>query len=319
MRTTSMRRSLAFLIGLALSAPSLATAQVQDAASPDANEIVVTAQRTGAPVWRVTSGTTTLILIGSIGSITKDTSWRPEALAQALRGADQVMYPSMLGITASPFQAIGWYAKWRKQASLPKGTTLLSMLSASQLARLSALEKRGLLRSGFERRHPLHLARELEKAVEEQVKLGPSLTREVDRAVKAHKLRKVPIVTRKGKPLVTDLFSSRPERHVPCLEAAIALAEAGPAAITNRSRNWAARRVPEALASPINRVEATCWPAGAQGTPTKADIAATARRLLAERKVTVAVVPLAKLAGTDGVLGALENAGFDIAGPRWRR
>lgn len=315
---TLLLSAATFLAALACCGASPATAQPLDGALPDANEIVVTAQRTGAPVWRVTSGTTTLILIGSVETITKDTHWRPEALALALRGADRVMFPSMLGITASPFQAIGWYAKWRRQASLPKGTTLSAMLSASQLAQLSALQKRGLLRSGFERRHPLHLAFELNNAVQAQVKLGPSLMREVDRAVRAHKLQKVPILTQKGKPLVDDLFSSTPERHVPCLLAAIALAEIGPAALSERSHHWAARRVPDALASPISQVEAACWPEGAPAAPTKADIASTAKRLLAEREVTVAVVPLAKVAGTDGVLEALQTAGFDIVGPSWK-
>ena len=66
----------------------------------------------------------------------------------------------------------------------------------------------------------------------------------------------VPIERSKAKPLVKDLFASTPEEHLPCLEASIAMAEAGPAAVQARSDAWAARRVPEVLASPADKVYA---------------------------------------------------------------
>ncbi len=281
-------------------------------------EIVVTAQRTGAPVWRIRSSTTTLVIIGSIPQITRDTAWSPHALERTLLGAAQVMYPTSVAVSASPFQAIGWFAKYKRQATLPKGQSLTSMLSPSQLARLTALQRRGLVRDDFARRHPLHLARELENEVEAKLKFGPSLTSEVERAVKAYKIRRVPIDKRKARPLVDELFKSPPQRHVPCLDAAISLAEAGPGAFSERSRHWAARRIPEALLSPANRVEALCWPAGTGAAPTTNEISATATRILRGSQVTVAVVPIRYLGGGSGVLQTLQVAGFAISGPQWR-
>jgi hypothetical protein len=315
LRKASTASLVAFLCGGAAAQPSLEVAP----AAAGTDDIVVTAQRIGAPVWRVKSPTTTLVIIGSIPQITRDTPWNPQALERTMRGAAQVMYPTSIAVSASPFQALGWFAKYKRQATLPKGQSLTTMLSPSQLARLTALQQRGLVRRDFLQRHPLHLARELENGVEAKLKFGPSVTNEVERAVKAHKIRRVPIHRRKARPLVDELFKSPPQRHVACLDAAIALAEAGPATLTERSRHWAARRIPEALLSPANRVEASCWPADTEAVPTASEISSTATQVLTGSQVTVAVVPIRYLGGSVGVLQSLERAGYSITGPNWSR
>jgi uncharacterized protein YbaP (TraB family) len=127
-----------------------ATVQPAAAQAPNAQaeEIVVTAQRTGVPVWRVNSPTTTLVLIGSIDGVAKDTKWDPAALTETLRKADRVMFPSMMQVAVSPFSMVGYYMKFRKQGTLPKGQTLQTMLAPAQYERLAALQKRGVLKAG---------------------------------------------------------------------------------------------------------------------------------------------------------------------------
>jgi hypothetical protein len=127
----------------------------------------------------------------------------------------------------------------------------------------------------------------------------------------------VPVPEEKAKPLIKDLFASTPQDHLPCLHASIALAEAGPAAIQARSDAWAERRVRAVLASPVQAVGKSCWPVAQVSTPPDALIAQM-KRLLAEPKVTVAVLSLGTLAERGGILDALEAAGFDIEGPPWK-
>ena len=63
---------------LSLTAPAIARSQDEIAATLD--DVVVVARRSGAPVWRVQNGASTVILVGSILSVPRETPWRPGAL-----------------------------------------------------------------------------------------------------------------------------------------------------------------------------------------------------------------------------------------------
>lgn len=88
---------------------SIAPAKAQAPSAPHAEveEIVVTARRTGVPVWRVTGPKTTVILIGSIEGVAKETKWDPAALTETLKKANQVMFPGLMQLSGSPFALIG--------------------------------------------------------------------------------------------------------------------------------------------------------------------------------------------------------------------
>jgi len=299
-------------------APAAAQAQAQ--AGPEqahVEDIVVTGRRSGVPLWTVKSDTTTLVLVGHIGGVSKTTRWDPEALTQALRKADRVVFPEMHAFTASPFSLFGWLAKWNAMGSLPKGQTLADFASPEDMRRLAALSARGRVRKDYLGRHPLHLSGDLREHAEEGIKYGRGAGEYVRRAVKDYKLELVPVPEEKAKPLINDLFASTPQDHLPCLHASIALAEAGPAAIQARSDAWAQRRVRAVLASPVQAVGKSCWPAATVAEKPDALIAQM-KRLLGEPKVTVAVLGLSTLADPGGVLDGLEAAGFDIAGPPWK-
>ena len=297
----------------ALQAPARQAADQQ----AHADEIVVTAQRSGAPMWTVRSETTTLVLVGGIRGVTKSTKWNPDALTEALRKADRVMFPEMHAFTASPFSLFGWLAKWNAMGSLPKGQSLADFATPEDLRRLAALSAGGRVRKDYMTRHPLHLAGDLHEHAEEGIKYGGDAAPYVRRAVKQYKIELVPVPEEKAKPLINDLFASTPQEHVPCLHAALAVAEAGPSEIQAVSDAWAARQVRRVLASPLRRMGQTCWPAEKVAAAPEALIGEMKQRL-AEPKVTVAVLSLSSLAQQGGVLDALQAAGYDIQGPGWK-
>jgi len=306
------------MLGAALWAAAAAMAPAQTPPNQaHAEDIVVTARRSGAPMWTVRSDTTTLVLVGAIRSVSKTTKWDPAALTAALRKADRVVFPEMHTFTASPFSLFGWLAKWNAMGSLPKGQSLADLASPEDLRRLAALSARGRVRKDYLTRHPLHLAGDLRDHAEQGMKFGRDADDYVRRAVKQYKLELVPVPEEKAKPLIKDLFASTPQQHVPCLHAAIAVAEAGPEGIQARSDAWAARRVRAVLASPMRALGETCWPAAKVAAPPE-QLIAEMKRLLGEPKVTVAVLSLGSLAERGGVLDALEGAGFDIQGPSWK-
>jgi uncharacterized protein YbaP (TraB family) len=303
------------LAALALASAAPAQTSADDRAQVE--DIVVTGRRSGVPLWTVRSEKTTLVLVGALQGVSKTTHWDPTALTEALRKADRVMFPQSQSFTASLFSAIGWVAKYNAMGSLPKAQSLADFAGPDEMRRLAALRARGMVRSDYARRHPLHLAGDLRERAKGDIDYGRGVADYVRRAVKEYKLVMVPIRRSKAKPLVKDLFASTPDEHLPCLRAAIAMAEGGPAAVQARSDAWAARRVPEVLASPADGVYESCWPA-AEVLDSGAELTEEMKLLLSEPQVTVAVLTLRSLAEPDGVLDGLAAAGFDIQGPAWK-
>lgn len=298
-------------------APAAAQGPV-GAQAQQAEEIVVTARRAGIPVWRVHGPRTTIVLVGVIEGVSRDTRWDPGALTATLRKADRVMFPGMVEVSASPFAMIGLYLKWRKQATLPKGQTLASLMPANQFQRLVALKNRGIIKAGFERKHPLHLAIMLHDIAEGKRGNGPDPADLVKKAVRKHKIRTVPIRAVNAKALAKDFFATPPKAYLPCLLASLAVVEAGPGAVKARSDAWAQRQVPEVLASPADKIYEICVPPAFESAiPT--NLPGHIRALMGQPQLTVAVLELRPLAEPGGVLDNLAAAGFDIAGPRWKR
>lgn len=308
--------SARLLAALAVAAAVPAAAQAP-APATQADEIVVTAQRTGIPVWRVSSPTTTLVLIGSIEGVAKGTKWDPASLTETLRRADRVMFPNTIGVSASPFSLVGYLVKWRKQATLPKGQSLAQMLTPAQFQRLAALQKRGVLKPGFERKHPFHLALALHRVAKGKGGSARSASEHVRKAVAKHKIRTVPITEVRAKNVVGDFFATPPRAYLPCLMDSVALVEAGPGAVKARSDAWAGRQVQAVLASPAEKVVDSCMPpAFASAKPR--NLPGQVKGLLAQAPLTVAVIDLGTLARPGGVLDSLDAAGFDVRGPRWK-
>lgn len=320
------QRTFAALAGIALacaagapSAAQLPPAPVATRPSAEAEGIVVTARRSGIPVWHVVGPTTTIVLVGSIRSVAAGTRWDPAPLEAALLKADLVMFPESAAIRFGLFSGISALRKFLAQRTLPKGQTLQAMMTPEQFGRLVALRNRGVLKAGFERSHPLHLAHSLGSATMGKGKGGIDPGGHVRRVARKNKLKMVPSAQADAKAVTAELFGSAPRAHVPCLMDAVALAEAGSGAIKARSDAWAERRVPAALASVAWQMERSCWPAGSRLTAGRsAALSGTVRGLLAQPKVTLAVISLDSLAERGGVLDDLVAAGFDVRGPKWR-
>lgn len=312
-----MLKSIGAAALAALTLASAAPAQKTADDRTQVDDIVVTGRRSGVPLWTVRSEQTTLVLVGAIQGVSRTTHWDPTALTEALRKADRVMFPQSQAFTASPFSLIGWLAKWNAMGSLPKGQSLAGIAGPEEMRRLAELRMRKRVRDDYEKRHPLHLSGDLRDRAKGDIDYARTAADYVRRAVKDHKLVMVPIRRSKAKPLVKDLFASSPGEHLPCLRAAIAMAEAGPAAVQARSDAWAARRVPEVIASPADGVNQACWPA-TEILDSNAELTEEMKLLLSESQVTVAVLTLRSLAEPGGVLDGLEAAGFDIQGPVWK-
>lgn len=295
----------------------ISQANAESMAAGAAQEVVVTAIRAGAPVWRVRSSTGTLVLVGSIDNVAAGTEWRPAALAETVGRADRVMFPQMVGVSLSPFSLIGNYTKWKRQARLPKGQSLSSMMSRADVDRLQRLAAQGLVPSDFDRWHPLHLSFNMQDRLRKSTGLMEEPAATVSRAAKKYKVARVPIQRTSARPLADSLFRSQPSQHLSCLRSTIAAVEGGPEGLRARSRDWAGKKVQAALAAPSQRMGQSCWPAS-NSTLNLPDLASTARLTLNVQGTTLAVINLDALARAGGLLDTLQKDGRRVDGPAWR-
>ena len=313
-----MRKAiLAVSAAIWLAAGAPAHANAAPPAAGEVEEIVVTARRSGIPVWRVTTPQTTLVLVGAIENVSKATRWNGDNLTEALRRADRVMFPQEQDYKMSPFATVGFVIKLLRASKLPKGQSLAQFMSPEQFARLQALQRKGVLSEGFERRNPLHLAIDLHIMAEGKTGLGRDAYDYTRKAIRKHKLKLVPLPKLNIKKSANAVLDAPPRAHIPCLLDSVAMIEAGPDALRARSDAWSDRRVTDALASPAQKAFETC--SMNEYLERAPDWRATMRRVAREPQVTVAVIELAPLAEPGGLLDEFAAAGFDIQGPRWRR
>ena len=124
----------------------------------------------------------------------------------------------------------------------------------------------------------------------------------------------------RGEDMIDSLAEADPSSHVPCLEAAMTAAEAGPAIVQQRAEDWRRFDIPALMANPLEIALGTCWPWADPdiGGELRGQWVDAITRLTDAEGVTLAVVPVRVLAEPDGVLDRLEARGLDMSGPEWR-
>ena len=283
------------------------------------DDIVVTAQRSGAPMWTVRDGDSTLILVGSIRAIPREVTWRPEALEEAAKRADLILLPQEGRASFSDILRVIWRA--RTIALMPEGQTTATYLSPEIQARLDVLMA-GERNQDWRRRSMLMTSFDLiqDRAGFRAGREGQDAVDVVLRAARQARIEARPVGMVRGDEMVDSLITAPQTVHVPCMERAIAAAEAGPESSQERARDWRAYRVPEVVASPIEQALKVCWP---WGDPELApqlhqQWAAAVQTALVSPGVTMGVAPVRLLAEPGGVLDSLEARGLDVEGPDWK-
>lgn len=310
-----MRLSLifapAFAVGLIWAAPALAQAV------PKENQIVVTAQRSGAPMWTIETPTGTIILVGEINAVPKSTPWQPEQLKEATANASRVILSARPKF--SPGDVFRLIFSGGRITKLPDGKVAADYLTDEQRARLASLEveydvdydRRSFLMSSFDL-----LARRLDFDDDTTKDASDIVRKAADRA-------DVPIKRPerfRGEDLLDDLAEADPKSHIACLEAAMTATEAGQDIIKARGNDWRSFDVPALMENPLEIALGTCWPWADDdlGKEIRGQWTGMIADAANEAGVTLAVVPLRVLAEKDGVLDQLEARGLPIEGPDWR-
>lgn len=299
---------------VALVAPTSVRAQDSETT---VDEIIVTARRSGAPMWEVTRGGSTVLLVGAIQAVPAGIDWRPDALEQATRQAQRVYFPQRIAASPADLFRVIWRS--RTLTRMPEGRTTADYLSPEWQARLDALE--ATYGKDWSRDSFLILSSEL---LSDRLGLRDRGNQEVGEVVRrAARRARVPVTSIgsvRGDAVIDDLLNRSPESWVPCIEASIAATEAGRPAVEARGLAWIRFDVPAVMGSPIEVAMSQCWPWSdpTLGTLLRGQWISAVEGAMRQPGVTLAVAPLRVLAEPGGVLDDLERRGFEIIGPDWR-
>jgi hypothetical protein len=316
MKGRTMKKLLTSLSLMALVAAPLAAQDAPSHADSE-NAIVVTAQRSGAPMWTIETPTGAVILVGEIRAIPKTTPWEPARLEEATRAADRVILGARPKV--SPGDVLRLMFSGSKFTKLPDKTLASDYLAPDQWARLQALgtahdedySRQSFLLTSFEMlRKQLRFNRDTARDASDVVK---------DAAEKAD----VPITraaTLRGEDIIDNLADAPPTAHIPCLGAAMDAVEAGPQIVEERATNWRRFEIPAVMNNPLESALGRCWPWADEtlGSELRTIWVDRIAEASAAKGTTLAVVPLRVLAESGGVLDQLDARGFDIAGPPWK-
>lgn len=302
------------LAGLAVLAATPLTAQEAPA---EENSIVVTAQRSGAPMWVIDTPTGTVILVGEMRAIPKTTPWQPDRLREATAQADRVILGARGKI--SPGDVLRLIFSGSKFTKLPDKTVASEYLSPAQWQRLSVLgtaHKEDYSRQSFLLTSFGMLRKELRFNRDTADDASDVVSKAADKAnvptTRAGALR--------GEDILDNLADAPPAAHIPCLEAAMDAVEAGPEIVEQRAADWRRFKIPAVMANPLEQALGKCWPWADEtiGTELRTIWVDRIAEASAAKGTTLAVVPLRVLAEEGGVLDQLDARGFDIAGPVWK-
>lgn len=309
------------MLGSALVFVAPAAAQIPAGEPPatEVEEIIVTARRAGAPIWTVERDGSTLILVGAISGVPRDMSWRPDALEDATARADLILLPQEARASVADLFRIIWRA--RTIGLMPQGQTYADHLSPQWAARLEA-QNADERNDRWKTTSLLFTAIDLlrDRAGFGQGREGDDAVDVVRRAARRGRVEARPIGIVRGDEVIDSLIRAPQSAHVPCVQAAIESAEAGPNAARDRAEAWRRLRVADVVASPIDRALYECWPWGDPDVAPQLheQWAAAVETAMVSPGVTLGVAPVRLLAAEGAVLDQLEARGFEVEGPEWK-
>ncbi|ALH81997.1 TraB/GumN family protein [Sphingopyxis macrogoltabida] len=312
--------SLAHALLLAAATVAVPPAEAAPTETPaaDANdEIVVTARRSGAPMWTIDTDAGVVILVGEIAAVPKATPWRPQRLEGATDRAQRVILGTKAKV--SPGDILRLIFKGGALTKLPKGRVAADYLDARQMQRLRALETR--FDHDYARSNFLMTAFDLlSKRLSFNKDTADDASDVVRKAARQSKIPTQPVGEVRGEDMLDNLFAAPPETHIACLDAAMTATEAGGDIVTARGRAWTEFDVPAVMANPLEEALGRCWPwtTDGFGTEIRQQWVGAINDAAAQPGVTLAVVPLRVLAEPDGVLDRLAKQGLPISGPAWQ-
>jgi uncharacterized protein YbaP (TraB family) len=287
------------------------------------DEVVVSGERPGPPLWHVYGETRgTVAILGTVSPLPAGLRWRAGEVLGVLAGADAVLLAKPLQITLP--RAFWMLLTQRDVLLLQGGRTLADVLPPELYARFSAQRAAyGLGPHEWDRYRPVIAGALLEDAAFERHGLSQRLdvSLAVRRLAREHHVASEEVRVPDAPDLLRALRGIDPAVEDRCLEAQLATVADGIPPLEERARAWSRGDVEAIRALPASP-QATCAGLLAADTSAGELLAQTRREWLRSLEAhlraggsALAVVEMDLLLGPDGLLAALRADGFRVEGP----
>lgn len=307
-------------LALAVAQPAPAMAPASPAPEPtEVAEVVVTARRSGVPIWRIGDERSSVLIVGTITAVPADVPWNSAALESAVGQSRLTLRTADVRWNIGDIFSLAMRA--RRYTRLPEGTRLAALVGPEIEARLAALDAAADVSADFREERPWWVALRLQNAVRRRAGRARStqVTSLVGRAARRARVPQRALLPVRVGEAAAEMARERPT-DAACLSATLDAWDAGPDEPRRRAEAWTRSRIQAVAESPISRMEASCWPESDARTGTAlrdAWRAAVPRELLTPGAV-VAMAPLTYLVERGGLLDDLQAQGYAIDGPAWR-
>lgn len=323
----------ALLSGLVLAAygqtPAVSTEQ-QDAALTALEEVVVTGERMGPRLWKISKDDHVLWLLGVPGALPKEVTWQAHDVEAAISESQLVLAGMRVKATPGLFSMVPLYLQFRRVVRLPDKQTLKDWLAPESYRRFVALHARYASKEDdLDTYRPTYVAQRLLRAARDAAGLNERVNVQ-EQVIKLAQQHKIPVdretlsVERPGATIgatLKELTEMPRDKDIACLEATMARLEADVGASKARANAWALGDV-ESLRRLQSSERSVCWEALTSSARLKQlqqqvqDYWMNAARAsLAVNSSTFGMRPIEELLVEGGVLAQFRAAGYSVDGP----
>jgi uncharacterized protein YbaP (TraB family) len=314
--------ALAAFIAFPQAAPAQ-TAPAQDAPpSPAAlvAEVEVIARLPGPALWRVSTPTSQLWILGLAGPLPKDFKWDDRRVATALDGARELVLPPVatggLGdiytVLVDPHHLL----------HMPRGETVRSGLSPDLKARWEAATRAIEVDPvHYDHWRPFIAALALDGEASRHYRLGPWAQGAVVALARSRHVKARPLAAYKAGEIIRELGQTPPEASNVCIALVAESIQRMPADAQRRAAAWAIGDLKTLKAIDAESDSSACLDAVPAVVTLRnraaADTAKGLAQALATPGKTVVAADLDELTRKGGLLDQLKTEGLEVIGPSW--
>ncbi len=328
------------IAGAAHSAQPTTTAAASDAsavAAPEVPEdsgiaeVLVTGERPGPGMWRVSKDGHDLWILATLEPLPKDFTWRSQAVEEHIAQSATVLAPPDVDVDIGFFRGLTLLPSLLRARKNGDGQTLEQVLPHDLYIRWLALKVK-YLGGGDEHIRPMVAAHELYTHAVDAAGLTDDerVWDSVKQAAHKHRVSitaitlKLPVEDPKG--MIRELGQISREGEIACLETTMTRLETDLQAMRRRANLWAVGDIDGLSALSYPDQEAACFDAVASVPNLRDRVAEVRERLkslwlttavesIDKNASTVAVLPITSVLKPDGVLAELRARGYAIDAP----
>jgi uncharacterized protein YbaP (TraB family) len=297
------------------------------------DEVLVTGERPGPGMWRVSKGAHDLWILATLEPLPKKMTWRSATVESRIAASEVVLSPPEVSADIGFFRGLTLLPAVLRAKKSPDGQTLEQLLPHDLYIRWLALRVKYLGRSTDEQLRPMLAALDLYLHALDASGLtsDDSVWKVVEEQARHHRVRIQPVVAKlelnDPKASIRDLGQIPRDAEIACLGKTMERVETDLSSMRQRANLWSLGDVAglRALPYPDERIE--CLDAffsvpqlrdQLQHARTELDRAwvAAAEAALDQYDSSFAVLSLNEMFSGDGYLARLRAAGYTVEDPR---